>query len=658
LGSSGNRSAQTPWLDRLAAGGLRFTNARAHNVVTLPSHANILTGRLPPDHGVRDNAGFRLAATEETLATRLAANGFRTGAFISAFPLDSRFGLARGFDVYDDAFVDVAPRPAFLEQERAGEKTVAAAMRWLGADAVNRNGKERQPSFAWIHLYEPHYPYAPPEPYRSRFASDLYAGEVAAVDAALGPLLQPILDQGAQTNALIVVTSDHGEALGDHGESTHGIFAYESTLKVPLLIYYPPLFGARVVDAAVGHVDILPTILEALGMQAPSGLRGRSLLKLTSASEERDDVTYFEALSGSLNRGWAPLAGIVMDGLKYIDLPVPELYDLRADPREAHNVVGERTQQVARFQQLLRSVGSLDARRVDETSEVKQRLRSLGYVTSSGRKAPKTYTEADDPKRMIHVEHDLQEIIRLYLDGNPKAALSRARVLSGQQPDNRIVLLQLAQLERDTGNLGQAIAALKHAVSLDPGDAESASLLGATLTAANKPREAVDLLRPYAAATDADVQVLVALALAEARTGAYPDALRVLEKALVQDRSNAMILVTAGTVELMAGRRAQARAAFESALAISPDNARAHSSLGALAAEEGQLEESLQHWRRAVAIDPDEFERLLAIGVSLARAGRTDEARPHLRLFVDTAPSQRYAADIARARNWLDPERR
>jgi tetratricopeptide (TPR) repeat protein len=295
---------------------------------------------------------------------------------------------------------------------------------------------------------------------------------------------------------------------------------------------------------------------------------------------------------------------------------------------------------------------------VDETSEVKQRLRSLGYITSSGRRTSKKYTEADDPKRMIHVENALQEIVRLYLDGQVSDALSRARALSAQYRDNRVALLQLAHLERETGNLAQAIAALKQAVSLDPGDAESASLLGATLTAANKPRDAVDLLRPYATAVDADVQVLVALALAEARTGAFSEALRVLEKALVQDRSNAMILVTAGTVELMAGRRTQARAAFESALAISPENARAHSSLGALAAEQGQLEESLQHWRRAVAIDPGESEKLLAVGFSLARASRTDEARPYLQLFVDAAPPTRYAADIARARSWLDGERR
>ena len=658
LGASGNHSARTPWLDRLAAGGVRFANARAHNVVTLPSHANILTGRLPPDHGIRDNAGFRLNATEETAATRLAANGFRTGAFISAFPLDSRFGLGRGFEVYDDAFVDVTPRPAFLEQERAGVDTVAAATAWLGAQSGDRSGKERQPSFAWIHLYEPHFPYTPPEPYRSAFAADPYAGEVAAVDAALGPVLQPILDQGRDGNTLVVVTSDHGEALGDHGESTHGIFAYESTLKVPLILYYPPLLTPRVVDAAVSHVDILPTMLEALALPAASGLRGRSLLHLATAPGEAKSFTYFEALSGSLNRGWAPLSGIVADGQKYIDLPIPELYDLHADPGEANNLASERPEEVARLQALLGSMGSLDTRRADETSEVRERLRSLGYVTSTGRKASKQYTDTDDPKRLIQVEAALQEIVRLYLDGRVSDALSRARALTAENRENRLALMQLAHLEREMGNMPQAIAALRQAVTMDPGDAEAASLLGATLTAANRPREAADLLRPYASAADADVQALVVLALAEARMRAFPEALRVLDKALVQDRSNAMILVTRGTVELMAGRRAQARAAFESALAMNPTNARAHSALGALVAEEGRIEESLQHWRRAVAIDQIEFEKLLAVGISLARSGRIAEARPHLELFADAAPPARYAGDIALARRWLDAERR
>ena len=335
LGAYGNASAATPWMDRLAASGVRFRTARAHNVLTLPSHANILTGRLPPDHGVRDNAGFRLAVGEATLATRLKERRFQTGAFISAFPLDSRFGLSRGFDVYDDAFVDTAARPAFLEQERAGVETVAAATRWLAEQRT-----KAEPWFGWVHLYEPHYPYAAPEPFASRFSGNPYAGEVAATDEALGPLLQPILDAGAATDTLVILTSDHGESLGDHGEATHGIFAYEAALRVPLVLYYPPLLAPRVIDTAATHVDIVPMVLEALGIPPAAGLRGHTLEDL--AREPADEpAMYFEALSGSLNRGWAPLSGVVSKGMKFIDLPIPELYDLRSDSGEQRNLADD-----------------------------------------------------------------------------------------------------------------------------------------------------------------------------------------------------------------------------------------------------------------------------------------------------------------------------
>src|SRR5439155_10502116 len=180
----GNATAATPWIDRLATGGVRFADAHAQNVTTLPSHANIFSGKYPTDHGVRDNLGFRFPATIETLATLLKARGYRTGAFVSAFPLASRFGLGRGFDVYDDSFVDAQARPAFVEQERRGAETVALARRWIDRGS---------PYFCWVHLYEPHFPYAPPEPFASRFRDNPYLGEVAAVDAALAPLLDPIV---------------------------------------------------------------------------------------------------------------------------------------------------------------------------------------------------------------------------------------------------------------------------------------------------------------------------------------------------------------------------------------------------------------------------------------------------------------------------------
>ena len=228
-GFAGNPRSQTPVLDRLAAQGRVFTNAHAHNVVTLPSHTNILTGLYPFQHGVRDNTGFRLAAKVPTLATVLRGAGYATGAFVGAFPLDSQFGLNHGFDVYDDHYPKGANETEFVLPERRGDEVVRLALAWWRA-------RQGRPRFLWVHLYDPHAAYDPPEPFASRFKDNLYLGEVAAADSFLAPLLEPFL-AGRERPALVVVTGDHGEAFGEHGESTHGLFAYEATLKVPLVVW-------------------------------------------------------------------------------------------------------------------------------------------------------------------------------------------------------------------------------------------------------------------------------------------------------------------------------------------------------------------------------------------------------------------------------------
>ena len=418
LGAYGNTVAVTPFIDRLASAGLRFDDAHAHSVVTLPSHATILTGRLPPDHGVRDNAGFRLAPSEETLATLLKAHGFATGAFVSGFPLDSRFGLARGFDVYDDSFVDATPRPAFLEQERAGTETVAAAARWLRAQGGSR-------WFCWIHLYEPHYPYAPPGHFAERFAREPYAGEVAAVDDALGPVLGPILDAGAAGDTLVVLTADHGESLGEHGEATHGVFAYEATLKVPLILYHPASLKARMTSAPAGLVDVAPTILQLLQMPPLPKARGLSVIGGPRGGAADRSILYFEALSGSLNRGWAPLTGVIVNGMKYIELPTPELYDLKGDPREMHNIAAGRPTEVDMRRTLLQSFPSGDVRQTDETREVRDRLRALGYVTAD-RKGNDGRGTGEDPKQGIATDNQLQQITSRYVSGDHAGALAES----------------------------------------------------------------------------------------------------------------------------------------------------------------------------------------------------------------------------------------
>src|ERR1051325_8564913 len=296
-------NVKTPFLDRMASEGIEFTNAHAHNVVTLPSHTNIITGLYPYQHGVRDNAGYKLDAKHETVATMLRRAGYATGAFIGAYPLDSKYGLNQGFDTYDDNYGKGASSLDFTVQERPASAVLDAATKWWNANA----GRKR---FLWVHLYDPHAPYRPPQPFASEYASSPYLGEIAAVDDALNRELGPIVD--ADKNALVIITADHGEALGDHGEQTHGLFAYESTLHIPLIIRAPGE-KHRVENAYVRHIDIVPTMLARAGVAKPQPLLGSSLLdKLDTRA------TYSGALSGSLNRGWAPLTGIIHSGEKYI----------------------------------------------------------------------------------------------------------------------------------------------------------------------------------------------------------------------------------------------------------------------------------------------------------------------------------------------------
>ena len=647
LGAYGNPRAATPWMDRLAAEGVRFTDAHAHNVVTLPSHANILSGRLPTEHGVRDNSGFRFPAGVETLATLLKARGYRTGAFVSAFPVAARFGLARGFDVYEDHFVDAASRPAFLVQERRGAETVALARAWLDAE-------RGRPALAWVHVYEPHFPYEPPEPLASRFASEPYAGEVAAADEALRPLLEPILAAGRDGDTLVVLTADHGESLGEHGEATHGIFAYEGTLRVPLVLYQPGLLRPRVVEAPAAHVDLLPTVLDALGLPAPAGLPGRSLLPGAAGGPGGGGATYFEALSGSLNRGWAPLHGVIRDRVKYVDLPIPELYDLARDPGEGTNLAareGSRRETLSGVLASFRS-GDRGPHRTREDAETRERLRGLGYLAGGAAAPAAGYTEEDDPKRLIALDTLLKEVADLYLAGDLQGAVARCRDLVRRRPGMAVSLLHLAHLERESGNLGAAVDALRQALALDPGDTEVASLLGGYLAQAGRAREAADLLEPYAARADPDVQVLVARALALAKLGRPQEALATLARAREADPGNAMLLVDVGTVHLMANAREPARKAFEDALAQNPRVARAHSSLGAMDAEEGRVAEAFGHWKAAVALDSREHDKILALGLGLWRAGRP-EGRPCLEFFLTSAPPAVYARQIEGVRGLL-----
>jgi arylsulfatase A-like enzyme/Tfp pilus assembly protein PilF len=647
VGAYGYPDAGTPWMDRLASQGVRFERAHAHNVVTFPSHANILSGRYPLRHGVRDNAGFRFPGDMETLATILRSHGYRTGAFVSAFPVDARFGLDRGFDVYDDRFGESVGPALRLEHipRRPGAETVAAAVRWIAEGG--------RPFFCWVHVYEPHWPYTPPEPFASRFRENPYQGEVATADAAIGPLVEPVLAQGKEGRTLVVLTGDHGESLGDHGEETHGILAYEATLRIPLVLYAPRLLSPRVVGDRVRHVDLLPTILDALAIGLPAWADGKSLLALAAGRNMPGETCYFEALTGTVTRGWAPLYGVVSGSEKYIDLPIPELYDLDTDPRERQNLAATRPDDLARMRSVLVDLRASDPglQRVEESEETRESLKALGYVASAAAVKAR-YTQDDDPKRLMGVNSAISEVIGRYDAGDLRGARDRCREVVAARPTMPQGFHYLAFLEWQLGDRAAAIEAARKALALNPDNTEVASRLGVYLAQSGRTGEAIALLEPYGRRPAPDADVLTGLGLAYAATGRTDEAVATFDRLLKFNPTNAMALLNKGRVCLQGGRKDQAREAFEAALRRDPALGLAHVSLGLLESQEGHVENALTEWRKALDVDPHAREALFNLGVTLVQLGRAAEARSYIERYVDGAPPTE-AANAARLRALL-----
>ena len=562
VGFAGNRRAATPVLDRLAGAGRVFPNAHAHNVLTLPSHTNILTGLYPYQHGVRDNSGFRLAPSIPTLATVLHAAGYGTGAFIGGFPLDAQFGLNRGFDVYDCRLNRGSGAGGFASAERRGDQVVAAALAWW-----RQQRAKGRPRFLWVHLFDPHAPYDPPEPFRSRFASNLYLGEVAAADSFLAPLLGPFLDGNAAAAPFVVVTADHGESLGEHGELTHGLFAYEATLKVPLVLWGRSVIPGRDLRPA-RHIDIFPTVLQAAGVSLPAGgvraYAGRSLLSPAAAAPED---SYFEALSAALDRGWAPLRGVLHRGRKLISLPLPEVYDLERDPREVHNLYGREHARAREVLLALPREPSWPPRRQDLPPESLARLASLGYLASAGG-APVRFGPEDDPKRLIGLERQMHGVVELSSRGRLDAAVRLARDVVARRPQMPIGQRMLAETLLAAGRTQEALAAMEAARRRGAASPELLRQLGLTLAQVGRTAEALAVLGPLAAG--GSPQSLDALSLALSQAGRLREAADVARRAIAADPGDARAYQQMGMIELRLGRWNEARDDLRKAVELSP----------------------------------------------------------------------------------------
>ena len=608
VGAYGSSLGLTPTLDHLSTEGVRFSDAYAHVPLTLPSHATILTGEYPFTNRVRDNGTFRLDASKPTLAKALKAARYRTGAFVGAFVLDARFGLNAGFDTYDDRMTSSGS--ALEVVQRSAEEVLRPAADWILQTGSHPPLGTQHPApwFAWVHLYDPHEPYEPPEPYRSRYASDLYAGEVAYADASLGAFLDRLRGAGELARTLVIVASDHGESLGEHGERTHGLFAYNATLRVPLIVWTADRTARSVVSSTARLVDIAPTVLDLVGVIAPQALDGRSLRASIDGQTSAADVpSYFEALNANLTRGWAPLRGVVSGHHKLIDLPVPELYDLTADPTESRNLYANQRERARPLEGLLDQFGA--ATPVSATAlvdpDAASRLRSLGYVVGTVAKPAGRYTAADDPKQLVHLNAALDDAVALWSRGNAAQAIATLRRIITERPDLTIAYDRLAFILRSTGQPREAVQLLDEAARAGHADASLLRSLGALLRDVGSLPRSASVLEALVRQDASDLQSADALGQTYVRMRRGTDAEKLFRAVIAASPNAATTWNNLGTLYLTENRTPDAVEAFSRALTIDPALAGAHNGLGVAYARQGNTEKAVTEWREALRVRPD-----------------------------------------------------
>jgi arylsulfatase A-like enzyme/Flp pilus assembly protein TadD len=463
----------TPNIDALAADGIAFERAYAHAPQTLPSHASILSGRLPFEHGVRDNVGFQVRQGERLLPSLLAPRGYKSGGVVSAYVLRKDTRIDQGFDFFDSQLPPASPEASIGQVQREGLASLAVAERWLDSRASDR-------VFLLLHLYEPHKPYTPP----SRFAPyGAYDGEVAYSDEIVGRLIEGLKRRDLYDAATIVLLSDHGEGLGDHGEQEHGLFLYNESIRVPLIVKLPGgRSGGRRVDVPVQHVDLVPTLLDLTGAPPVQGLPGRSLtgLLLGSGEQPPDRLIYSEALYPRYHFGWSELYALTDSRHRFIRAPRDELYDLEQDPAERHDVSRQRARTVialrAELDRLLGRAAVPDPGEIPR--EDLERLQALGYVGGGARVAGHVAGDKlPDPKDKVHVLERYRAATELAGARRYTAAASLFRSLLAEDPEMTDVWIQLAQVLVRNGDTVEAVEAYKRVIRLNPSDA--GSLIGA-----------------------------------------------------------------------------------------------------------------------------------------------------------------------------------
>ncbi len=601
VGCYGYKQIKTPNIDALAGDGARFERAFAVVPVTLPSHSTMLTGTYPMLSGMHDFSGNKLSPLQPTLASVLKQAGYQTAAVVSAAVLDSRFGLNQGFDFYYDHFDFSRLDEANLdEMERPGNIAADVALDWLAKNS-------QKSFFLWMHLYDPHFPYHPPEPYSREYADRPYDGEIAFADEQVGRLLKFLKEKGIYKNTVIVLCGDHGESLGEHGEKTHGFFIYNATMHVPLIIRVPGNAATEnVIADPVSLVDIMPTVLSAVGVEIPSQVQGRNLFPETHHAEanrpiqgERDRILYGETFMPRIHFNWSELRASENTKYHFIDAPRPELYDLAKDPGEVHNLFAEKKavaeEMRAQLAGLIRnySAGKEMAEKTGLDPALMERLKALGYAGFSGGSDP-TISSRDlpDPKDRIGAYESISDAIA----------------------------------DSQHGRYRESVEELKSVIKTEPNSVPAHYLQGLNFYHLKMFEESVGELQKAVQLSPDYALAFFNLGMAQAHAGQIDAAIVTLQRTLQLDATNFDAAYNLGVAFLQKDQLDPAAEAFRQSVAVNPEFARGHRALGETLLYQQKVDEAIVELRHAVELAPQEPSMHESLSKALAAKGLTKEA--------------------------------
>ncbi|MFB3921569.1 MAG: sulfatase-like hydrolase/transferase [Terriglobia bacterium] len=644
LGCYGNTSVETPAMDALASDGVLFQRAIAQVPLTAPSHAAILTGTYPVWNGMRDWTDPGMRPDVPTLAEIFKRQGYQTAAFVSAFALDSMWGLNRGFDYYDDWFKAQDYRQAKRQSvERPAQETVERALAWLKSRGAT-------PFFLWLHLYDPHAPYTPPEPFKSRYHGRPYDGEVAYTDQQLGRFLQSLKDQGLYSSAFILLTSDHGEALGEHNEQQHGYFIYSASIHVPLIMKFPEGFEVahRSVPQVVNTLDLAPTMVQYCALPASDlkSFQGYSLLSLvTKGAGGAARYGYSESLYPRSLVGASALFGIRTEHYQYIRAPREELYDLDHDPAEKTNLIREKPAVAQELRDALQSTlsrytrpeGGQDKAQIDP--ETAEKLRSLGYVSFSGAKRPSgDDRNAPDPKDLIATHNQLMRAIELGDRGALREANAMLAELATKSPRIYLIPFLLGENLRGLGENRKAISQYLRALELNPLSEQAALGLGNAAYAAEDNDQASKAFALALQLNPRDFMARLALAKVYWRLNRLPQAaeeqLRVL-----QDHPNlAEAHADYGVTLVRLQRYSEALPVFSKAISLGYQEATGYNFMANALMAEGRADEAVRAYEKAIALDPKYPTPMVNLALHYQQTGDREKARGYFQRACRASP--------------------